>query len=62
MAAYEDMLVLVMHDAPAFLGCQSIKAKIYRDLEFEMEISVPVTPYSELKWFGFSQEGNCFYV
>jgi len=61
-AGYENLLAIVYHDAPPFLGCQCLKLRVI-DLESNKNIyhdSLPITPNTTLTWFGFSDGGMIF--
>ena len=64
MAGYENFLAIVYQSGPAFCGYQPMRLKIVnmgtRDNRILLDTDCPVTPTSELKWFGFSEEGELF--
>lgn len=61
MAGYENFLAIVYHSGPAFNGYQPMRLKVFnmatRDNRVLFDSDCAVTPTSELKWFGFSEEG-----
>jgi hypothetical protein len=61
MRGYEDMLVLVYHDAVPFDGSQSLRMRIYNitgnSVKVKEEIAVPISRSSTLKAFGISSKG-----
>ena len=64
MEAYEDMLVVVYHSALPMWGCQSLRMLVLRvgrnKVERERDVMVPLRARSQLKWFGFSEEGMLY--
>lgn len=62
MAGYENQLAVVYHGGPAFDGCQSLKVKLIsmanRDYRVIVETDCPLSRHGELKWLGFSEEGQ----
>ena len=64
MAGYENFLAVVYLSGPAFNGYQPMRLKIInmgtRDHAVYLDADCPVTPTSELRWFGFSEEGQLF--
>ena len=59
MAGYENLLAYIMHDSVPIFGTQNLKLIIIdvNTMKVIKECPLPVTPYSTLSWFGFSQEG-----
>lgn len=59
MAGYENLLAYVIHDSVPISGAQNLKLIIFdvNSMKIMTECHLPVTPYSTLSWFGFSQEG-----
>ena len=61
MAGYEQFLAIVYQSGPAFNGYQPMKMKIInmqaRENQVLIDADCAVTPTSELRWFGFSEEG-----
>jgi len=61
MAGYEQFLAIVYQSGPAFNGYQPMKLKIInmqaRENQVLIDADCAVTPTSELRWFGFSEEG-----
>lgn len=62
MAGYENQLAVVQHAGPAFDGCQALKLKLismlHRDYRVMVETDCPISRQAELKWLGFSEEGQ----
>lgn len=62
MFGYENHLAIIYHDGVPILGCQSMKIRIYdiEDMTIYYECGCPITPYSNLTWCGYSEEGLIF--
>ena len=64
MAGYENFLAVVYQSGPAFHGYQPMRVKIFnmstRDNRVLLDADCAVSPTSELRWFGFSEEGQLF--
>jgi len=64
MAGYENFLAIVYQSGPAFNGYQPMRMKVLnmatRENQIIMDADCAVTPTSELRWFGFSEEGQLF--
>jgi chromosome transmission fidelity protein 4 len=62
--AYEDTLAIVFHSAPPMWGCQALKVRLYRvtpeAVTLERDTLLPLKANSQLKWFGFSEEGMLY--
>ena len=60
-AGYENLLVIVYHTAPAFLGQQALRMKIIdigsKTYQILHDVECPITRSSTLSWIGFSDEG-----
>ncbi|KAL4497286.1 hypothetical protein ABPG72_011221 [Tetrahymena utriculariae] len=59
ISGYKNILAIVYLDGEPIYGCQSIKLKFFdvHSGEIIKEIGVPLTPFTTLTWFGFSEEG-----
>lgn len=60
MTGYENHLAMVYHSSPPLFGTQTIRLKILDSNKFYNEIYdgvLPLTNYSTLQWFGYSDEG-----
>ncbi|KAL4447139.1 hypothetical protein ABPG74_013991 [Tetrahymena malaccensis] len=59
ISGYKNILAIVYLDGEPIYGCQSIKLKFFdvNSGEIFKEIGVPLTPFTTLTWFGFSEEG-----
>ena len=64
MAGYENLLAIVYHGGSSFMGSQCLRLRVMtvgtRDCRVLMDTDCAITPCSELKWFGFSEEGQLF--
>mmetsp|Transcript_20075 Transcript_20075/g.27127 ORF Transcript_20075/g.27127 Transcript_20075/m.27127 type:complete len:80 (-) Transcript_20075:1051-1290(-) len=64
MAGYENFLAIVYLSGPAFKGYQPMRVKIInmaaRENAVIIDADCALTPTSELRWFGFSEEGQLF--
>lgn len=64
MAGYENFLAIVYQSGPAFNGYQPMRLKVInmatRDNQVLYDADCSVTPTSDLKWLGFSEEGQLF--
>ena len=61
MCAYENLLAVVMHNGTPLLDQQNMRYSIYDTSSAYKIISegqFPLSPNSELKWIGFSDEGQ----
>lgn len=63
IAGYENQLAVVYHSSIPLLGHQSLHVRVYNMFTYEKitDAELPLTPYSKLAWFGYSEEG-CLYT
>ena len=59
MCSYESHLAVFYHDSYPFSGNQFLKVKVINVTSFRSVLDIPVclSHNSELKWYGFSEEG-----
>lgn len=63
MAGYENLLAIVYHGGPAVYGCQQLRLKLIdmnRSYQVLVDAECPISRYSNLVWFGYSEEGQLF--
>jgi len=63
MCGFENLLAVVYHSGVPIKGNQRLAVKIYEighTCDCTLDISVPLSPGSTLKWAGFSEEGQLF--
>lgn len=58
------MLAVVYHGSVPMWGCQILKMRLYTVNEYsvklERDVTLPIKSNSQLKWFGFSEEGMIY--
>jgi hypothetical protein len=62
MAAFENLLAYVYTTSPPLFGTQNFRFKIIdisNNFEDLIDDQMPISPYSKLDWFGFS-EGSLY--
>ena len=60
MSGYENLLAYVYTVSPGLFGTQNFRFKIVdisNNFEDIIDDQLPISPYSTLKWFGFSEDG-----
>ena len=63
LVGYENLLWIVSHNGVPFGEWQNLKMKIVdtdRNFEKIVETEVPLSPFSKLKWIGYSEEGELY--
>lgn len=62
MTAYDNLLALLYHGSSPFSGEQCLRVKIFNtsNLRVSIDTAVNISQNSEVKWFGFSNQGNIF--
>jgi chromosome transmission fidelity protein 4 len=65
MAGYENYLAVVYHNGPSLYGSQTLRVKIIdmtatgaSSFQTIKDVECPISRYSNLTWFGFSEEGQ----
>lgn len=63
MIAYENLLCIITHNGLPMLGSQNLRMKIIdvsKSFSKVVETEVPLSPFSNLVWTNFSEEGSIY--